>query len=70
MSKTFRLQNEFMKEPDSIPASQDSSKVHVDLYLKALKIPLWERGGMKAYAIAKGLEFSTEDNFKNLFQTY
>lgn len=50
--------------------SGDVVKIHVDMYLKARKSPIYERGGKVAFAKSKGLEFGTEKEFEELFKTY
>ena len=68
--KVVRLEPETLKEPSRIPRSVEKNKVHVDVYLKAIEIPLWERGGRRAFAIKRGKEFATEEEFKKLFKSY
>jgi len=50
--------------------SSDPKKIHVDLYLRAKKVKIWERGGKIAYAEKKGMSFATEKEFDELFKSY
>lgn len=59
-----------LKEPASIPASRDPGKMHVDLYLQGKGVKIWERGGKRAFALAKGKEFASEKDFDELFKKY
>lgn len=54
------------------PAREENgvTRVHVDFYSKAKNIPLWERGGRRAFAKAKGQEFGTDQEFDELFKAY
>lgn len=65
-----KIDNSGLKEPASIPASPVAGKSHVDLYLKVKGVPLWERGGMRAFAQRKSLEFGTDQQFNDLFKSY
>lgn len=69
-----RLVPETLREPTKFPAPKKTSDgkllVHVDFYLKAIGVPLWERGGKKAFAKSNGLEFATDEEFKELFNRY
>lgn len=72
--KVYRLDNKPLREEDiKVPAPRTENgvtKVHVDLFLRAKKIPLWERGGRRAFALKKGFEFATEKQFEDLFSRY
>lgn len=46
------------------------TKIHVKMFLMSLKTQLWEVGGKTAFAKSKGMEFATEEQFKELFKTY
>lgn len=59
-----------LEEPKSIPSSPVPGKIHVDLYLKAKGVPLYERGGKHAFAVAKSKEFASDSEFDTLFQSY
>lgn len=59
-----------LKEPAHIPVSREPGKMHVDLYLQGKSVKLWERGGKKAYALAKGKEFASEKDFDEIFKKY
>lgn len=65
-----RLETETPKESASIPPSREPGKLHVELYLKAKATKLWERGGMIAFAHAKGMAFASEKSFDELFRSY
>jgi hypothetical protein len=62
--------NSGLKEPETASLPPVGAKVHVDVYLKLMGVPLWERGGKRAFAICKGKEFATEHEFATLFQNY
>ncbi|MGZ3772945.1 MAG: hypothetical protein ACXVCY_04165 [Pseudobdellovibrionaceae bacterium] len=49
---------------------QECPKVHVDLYLTYTKVPMWERGGKRAFAKSKGKEHASYDEFIELFKNY
>lgn len=72
--RVFRMpEAEGLSEPVAIPApkqEEGKTKVHVDLYLKVTGVPLWERGGKRAFAIANKLEYAQEADFKKLFERY
>lgn len=59
-----------LKEPAHIPASPVAGKMHVDLYLQGRGVKLWERGGKREFAKAKGKEFASEQDFDELFKQY
>jgi hypothetical protein len=59
-----------LKEPETAFLPPVGAKVHVDVYLRIKGIPLWERGGKRAFAIRKGKEFATEQEFVTLFLNY
>lgn len=46
------------------------SKAHVDFYLLARNVPVWERGGRRAFAKQHNLEFATDSEFDALFKKY
>jgi len=58
------------KEPQIDATPRVDGKVHVDVYLMVKGVPLWERGGKKAFAVKKAKEFATEKEFETLFSTY
>lgn len=58
-----------LKEPEHIP-SAPAGQLHVDLYLQGKAVPLWERGGKHAFAVAKGKTFASEKAFDELFKAY
>ena len=72
--KVYRMPDVPRKWEDvNIPAPKivkGETHLHVDLYLKAKKCPLHERGGKVAFAKSKNLEFGTEKQFEELFKTY
>lgn len=75
VEKVYRMDEtpEAAKEDQQIPAPIEvggQKKVHVDLFLKANGVPIWERGGKKAFAVAKGKEFGTDIEFEALFKSY
>jgi hypothetical protein len=67
---TRRLELEAPQESVSIPVSREVGLIHVELYLRAKAVKLWERGGMIAYAHANGKQFDSEKNFDELFRSY
>jgi hypothetical protein len=62
--------NSGLKEPDTAFAPPVGEKIHVDVYLKVKGVPLWERGGKRAFAITKGKELATERELDTLFSSY
>lgn len=68
--KPEKLELPKLKEPTSVPPSPEAGKNHVDVYLQARAVRLWERGGKRAYAIQKGREFGTDKEFDDLFKAY
>ena len=68
--KTVRLEPEVLREPTDIPAAKSDGRYHVDLFLRASNVPLWERGGKRAFAIQKDSEFATDEEFEKLFEAY
>lgn len=70
---TGRLQNDPPTEPPiPVPAKvvDGKTKVHVDLYLRAKGVPLWERPGKHAFAKENKQEFATDAEFDELFKKY
>lgn len=59
-----------VEEPKSIPSSPVPGKIHVDLYLKSKGVPLYERGGKRAFAVVKEKEFASDKEFDELFKSY
>lgn len=59
-----------MAKKDEQKEDQKVSKVHIDLYLTCKQVPVWERSGKKAFAIAKGKEYATEAEFEEIFKKY
>ena len=62
--------NSGLKEPDTAFAPPVGEKIHVDVYLKVKGVPLWERGGKRAFAITKGKELATAGELDTLFLSY
>jgi hypothetical protein len=59
------------KKPIPAPITVgQQKKAHVELYLRATGVPIWERGGKKAFAVSKGCEFGTDTEFEQLFKAY
>lgn len=52
------------------PKCTDSNKIHVELYLQAKGVKIWERGGKIAFAEQKGFIFGTEEEFEDLLKAY
>ena len=73
-TKTIRLEEKPLTDevlgnkPPKIVNGQQ--QIHIDLFLKASGTKIWERGGKKAFAIAKGFEYGTEQTFQDLFRSY
>lgn len=59
-----------VQAPAPAQEKHQGQKVSVDLYLRAHNVPVWERGGRRAFAVSKGLEFGTEQQFDELFKKY
>jgi len=68
--KVVKIPETKLEAPKQIPVSPDPSKIHVELFLHSTGCPLWERGGKRAFAKAKGLEFATDKQFQELFKSY
>lgn len=58
-----------LKEPPPPPPAP-AGKMHVDTFLHGTGVQPWEKGGRRAYAIAKGKEVATEAEFIELFKKY
>lgn len=48
----------------------EESKCHVDFYLQARGVPVWERGGRRAFAIQHKMEIASDTQFDALFLKY
>jgi hypothetical protein len=58
------------QEKREIPISTSPNKIHIELYLQAKGVKIWERGGKIAFAEKKGLLFATEKEFDDLLKAY
>ena len=62
-----------LKEPEPVPVPKklaEQGNIHIDVYLRAKGVPLWERGGKRAFAVKHGKEFATEKELDALFVNY
>ncbi len=67
--KVVKLDNGPLKEPIvDVPVKE--GKAHVDIYLKSKGVPLWERGGKRAFAKVKDKLYATDKEFDELFKNY
>ena len=45
-------------------------KIHVETFLNSTNVPIWHRGGKRAFAYSKNMPYATEAEFETLFKSY